>query len=87
MDSGGLRQRDHGPRDLSSRRDSSASDHTEEQRDEISSRRPFTAAPHRTRDEGHTGSVVLIVVLTLALATLIFRRIYLAQEYKFDYEL
>lgn len=80
--SAGLRQREHGPRDLS-RRDS---DHAEEQ-SEISSRRPFAAAPHRTQDEGHAGSAVLIVVLTLALATLIFRRIYLAQEYKFDYEL
>lgn len=79
----GLRQRERGPRDLSSRRDS---DHSEEQ-SEISSRRPFAAAPHRTQDEGHAGSAVLIVVLTLALATLIFRRIYLAQEYKFDYEL
>ncbi|XP_041109637.1 ubiquitin-conjugating enzyme E2 J1 isoform X2 [Polyodon spathula] len=35
----------------------------------------------------HVGLAVLIVVLTLALATLIFRRIYLASEYKFDYEL
>ncbi|RXM33934.1 Ras-related GTP-binding protein D [Acipenser ruthenus] len=35
----------------------------------------------------HVGLAVLIVVLTLALAALIFRRIYLASEYKFDYEL
>nr|XP_057926440.1 ubiquitin-conjugating enzyme E2 J1 [Doryrhamphus excisus] len=47
----------------------------------------FMAATHQPRDESHTGSVVLIVVLTFALAALIFRRIYLAHEYKFDYEL
>ncbi|KAE8602922.1 hypothetical protein XENTR_v10014174 [Xenopus tropicalis] len=35
----------------------------------------------------NTGSAVLIVVLTLALAALIFRRIYLANDYIFDYEL
>ncbi|XP_063297387.1 ubiquitin-conjugating enzyme E2 J1 [Pelobates fuscus] len=35
----------------------------------------------------NTGSAVLIVVLTLALAALIFRRIYLANDYTFDYEL
>lgn len=82
-----LRQREHGPKDFSSRRDSPQQTVVEEQRDGISSRRPFTPAPHHTRDEGHAGSAVLIVVLTLALAMLIFRRIYLAQEYKFDYEL
>ncbi|XP_061098081.1 ubiquitin-conjugating enzyme E2 J1 isoform X2 [Conger conger] len=48
---------------------------------------PFPAAPHPPQDPGHTGSAVLIVLLTLALAALIFRRIYLANEYKFDYEL
>ncbi|XP_057208719.1 ubiquitin-conjugating enzyme E2 J1 isoform X1 [Triplophysa rosa] len=50
----------------------------------------FTASPvaqQPPQDTGHTGSVVLIVLLTLALAALIFRRIYLANEYKFDYEL
>ncbi|XP_029903250.1 ubiquitin-conjugating enzyme E2 J1 [Myripristis murdjan] len=45
------------------------------------------AAAHQPRDGSHAGSTVLIVVLTLALAALIFRRIYLAHEYKFDYEL
>ncbi|KAG8444769.1 hypothetical protein GDO86_009805 [Hymenochirus boettgeri] len=35
----------------------------------------------------HTGSAVLIVVLTLALAALLFRRLYLANDYIFDYEL
>ncbi|XP_039603929.1 ubiquitin-conjugating enzyme E2 J1 isoform X2 [Polypterus senegalus] len=35
----------------------------------------------------HLGSAILIVLLTLALAALIFRRVYLANEYKFDYEL
>ncbi|XP_067272879.1 ubiquitin-conjugating enzyme E2 J1 [Pseudorasbora parva] len=44
-------------------------------------------APHPPQDTSHTGSAVLIVLLTLALAALIFRRIYLAHEYKFDYEL
>ncbi|XP_070781821.1 ubiquitin-conjugating enzyme E2 J1 [Enoplosus armatus] len=51
------------------------------------SRPAFVPAPHQPQDESHAGSVVLIVVLTLALAALIFRRIYLAHEYKFDYEL
>ncbi|XP_062267107.1 ubiquitin-conjugating enzyme E2 J1 [Platichthys flesus] len=51
------------------------------------SRPVFPAAPLQPQVESHAGSVVLIVVLTLALAALIFRRIYLAQEYKFDYEL
>lgn len=37
--------------------------------------------------ESHTGSAVLIVLLTLALAALIFRRIYLAQDYKLDFDL
>lgn len=45
------------------------------------------AAARQPQDGSHTGSAVLIVVLTLALAALIFRRIYLAHEYKFDYEL
>ncbi|XP_056150862.1 ubiquitin-conjugating enzyme E2 J1 [Lampris incognitus] len=47
----------------------------------------FAPAPHQPQNGSRAGSVVLIVVLTLALAALIFRRIYLAQEYKFDYEL
>ncbi|KTG03350.1 hypothetical protein cypCar_00014522 [Cyprinus carpio] len=50
----------------------------------------FTASPAAqlpAQDTSHTGSAVLIVLLTLALAALIFRRIYLAHEYKFDYEL
>ncbi|CAN9507579.1 unnamed protein product [Ophioblennius macclurei] len=50
--------------------------------------RPALVPPPRPlQDESHTGSAVLIVVLTLALATLIFRRIYLANEYRFDYDL
>ncbi|XP_062857197.1 ubiquitin-conjugating enzyme E2 J1 [Trichomycterus rosablanca] len=48
---------------------------------------PAFAAPAAQQEEGHTGSAVLIVLLTLALAALVFRRIYLAQDYKFDYEL
>ncbi|KAM9840734.1 ubiquitin-conjugating enzyme E2 J1 [Aulostomus maculatus] len=51
------------------------------------SRPAFIAAPRQPQEESHAGSVMLIVVLTLALAALIFRRIYLAHEYKFDYEL
>ncbi|NXA45298.1 UB2J1 enzyme, partial [Nothocercus julius] len=35
-------------------------------------------------DMNHTGSTVLIILLTLALTALIFRRIYLANEYKFE---
>ncbi|XP_026050758.1 ubiquitin-conjugating enzyme E2 J1-like isoform X1 [Carassius auratus] len=45
------------------------------------------AAQLPPQDPSHTGSAILIVLLTLALAALIFRRIYLAHEYKFDYEL
>lgn len=48
------------------------------------SRTPFT--PHQPPDS-HTGSAVLIVLLTLALAALIFRRIYLAQDYRLDLDL
>lgn len=40
-----------------------------------------------TGDASNTGSTLLIVLLTLALAALIFRRIYLANDYIFDYEL
>ncbi|XP_071391096.1 ubiquitin-conjugating enzyme E2 J1 isoform X2 [Centroberyx affinis] len=47
----------------------------------------FAAAARPPQDASRAGSAVLIVVLTLALAALIFRRIYLANEYKFDYEL
>ncbi|XP_029281255.1 ubiquitin-conjugating enzyme E2 J1 [Cottoperca gobio] len=54
---------------------------------EPASRPLFAPTPRQPHDESNAGSVVLIVVLTLALAALIFRRIYLAQEYKFDYEL
>ncbi|KAF6365584.1 ubiquitin conjugating enzyme E2 J1 [Rhinolophus ferrumequinum] len=43
--------------------------------------------PPRENQTDHGGSAVLIVVLTLALAALIFRRIYLANEYIFDFEL
>ncbi|XP_036987104.2 ubiquitin-conjugating enzyme E2 J1 isoform X3 [Artibeus jamaicensis] len=41
----------------------------------------------RDNHTDHGGSAVLIVILTLALAALIFRRIYLANEYVFDFEL
>ncbi|XP_070306230.1 ubiquitin-conjugating enzyme E2 J1 isoform X3 [Odocoileus virginianus] len=58
-----------------------------------SQRRP-SASPDTTQGQqprgnhtDHGGSAVLIVVLTLALAALIFRRIYLANEYIFDFEL
>uniref|UniRef100_A0A3Q0R3K3 Ubiquitin-conjugating enzyme E2 J1 n=1 Tax=Amphilophus citrinellus TaxID=61819 RepID=A0A3Q0R3K3_AMPCI len=56
------------------------------QREPAASRAAFTPA-HQPQDESHTGSAILIIVLTLALAALIFRRIYLAHEYKFDYDL
>ncbi|XP_041815140.1 ubiquitin-conjugating enzyme E2 J1 [Chelmon rostratus] len=61
----------------------------QEQRDgrDPASRPAFAPPPRQPQEESHAGSAVLIVVLTLALAALIFRRIYLAQEYKFDYEL
>ncbi|CDQ98822.1 unnamed protein product [Oncorhynchus mykiss] len=48
---------------------------------------PHTATPQPPQNASHTGSVVLIMVLALLLAALIFRRIYLTNEYKFDYEL
>ncbi|KAF3702509.1 Ubiquitin-conjugating enzyme E2 J1 [Channa argus] len=51
------------------------------------SRPVSTPAPFQQQVDSHAGSAVLIVVLTLALAALIFRRIYLAHDYKFDYEL
>ncbi|KAM4522313.1 ubiquitin-conjugating enzyme E2 J1 [Odontesthes bonariensis] len=47
----------------------------------------FVPAPHQPQDQSHAGSVALIVVLTLALAALIFRRIYLVNEFKFNYDL
>lgn len=43
--------------------------------------------PPRTNHTENGGSAMLIVILTLALAALIFRRIYLANEYMFDSEL
>ncbi|KAK7907521.1 hypothetical protein WMY93_016133 [Mugilogobius chulae] len=49
------------------------------------SRAAFTGP--RPAADSHTGSAVLIVLLTLALATLIFRRIYLAQDYRLDLDL
>ncbi|XP_063078939.1 ubiquitin-conjugating enzyme E2 J1 [Engraulis encrasicolus] len=45
------------------------------------------AAAQPVADGSQTGSAVLIVLLTLALTALIFRRIYLANDYRFDYEL
>ncbi|XP_041951357.1 ubiquitin-conjugating enzyme E2 J1 [Alosa sapidissima] len=47
----------------------------------------FPAAAQPPADGSQAGSAVLIVLLTLALTALIFRRIYLANDYKFDYEL
>ncbi|XP_029353033.1 ubiquitin-conjugating enzyme E2 J1 [Echeneis naucrates] len=54
---------------------------------EPTNRPAFALTARPPQDQSYAGSVVLIVVLTLALAALIFRRIYLANEYKFDYEL
>ncbi|XP_012665397.1 ubiquitin-conjugating enzyme E2 J1 [Otolemur garnettii] len=54
-----------------------------------SSTSPDVTQGQQPRDNhtDHGGSAVLIVILTLALAALIFRRIYLANEYIFDFEL
>ncbi|KAM6992730.1 ubiquitin-conjugating enzyme E2 J1 [Tautogolabrus adspersus] len=54
---------------------------------DAASRPAFPPALRQQQEDIHTGSAVLIVLLTLALAALIFRRIYLANEYKFDFEL
>ncbi|CAJ1077508.1 ubiquitin-conjugating enzyme E2 J1 [Xyrichtys novacula] len=76
-------------RPLSPRQRRAQQQNQQGQRDgrEPASRPAFAPAPRQQQDESHTGSAVLIVLLTLALAALIFRRIYLAQEYKFDFEL
>ncbi|KAG9493244.1 hypothetical protein GDO78_001250 [Eleutherodactylus coqui] len=42
---------------------------------------------HHAVNGSNTGSAILIVVLTFALAALLFRRLYLANEYIFDYDL
>ncbi|XP_028295977.1 ubiquitin-conjugating enzyme E2 J1 isoform X2 [Gouania willdenowi] len=55
-------------------------------REPAANRAAFVPANRQHQDESHAGSAALILVLTLALAVLIFRRIYLAQEYKFDYD-
>ncbi|XP_028653374.1 ubiquitin-conjugating enzyme E2 J1 isoform X1 [Erpetoichthys calabaricus] len=47
----------------------------------------YPQGQHQADRTNHLGSAILIVLLTLALAALIFRRVYLANEYKFDYEL
>ncbi|KAJ8397624.1 hypothetical protein AAFF_G00436230 [Aldrovandia affinis] len=61
---------------------------TSEDQDSVETAQTEQEEAAQAPSEGsHTGSAVLIVVLTLALAALIFRRIYLANEYKFDYEL
>uniref|UniRef100_UPI00398E71C9 ubiquitin-conjugating enzyme E2 J1 n=1 Tax=Pristiophorus japonicus TaxID=55135 RepID=UPI00398E71C9 len=53
-------------------------------------RRPTSQSYSQVRRPANTsqiGSTVLIVVLTLVLTALIFRRLYMANEYRFDYEL
>ncbi|XP_032876749.1 ubiquitin-conjugating enzyme E2 J1 [Amblyraja radiata] len=60
-----------------------------QQQQQQQTRRP-TSSYSQVRQPTNTnqiGSTILIVVLTLALAALIFRRIYMANEYRFDYEL
>ncbi|KAM4693116.1 ubiquitin-conjugating enzyme E2 J1-like [Discoglossus pictus] len=47
----------------------------------------LTQVQQHAVDGSNTGSAVLIVVLSLALAALIFRRIYLVNDYIFDYEI
>ncbi|XP_069582470.1 ubiquitin-conjugating enzyme E2 J1 [Ranitomeya imitator] len=42
---------------------------------------------HHAANGSNTGSAILIVLLTFALAALLFRRLYLANEYIFDYDL
>lgn len=76
-------------RPLSPRQRRSQQHSQQGQRDgrEASNRPAFAAAARQPQEESHAGSAVLILVLTLALAALIFRRIYLAHEYKFDYEI
>ncbi|XP_031437304.1 ubiquitin-conjugating enzyme E2 J1 [Clupea harengus] len=79
------------PSNSSSRSLSPRQRRAQQQGQEQPPRRPafpaFPAAPQAPADGSHTGSVVLIVLLTLALTALIFRRVYLANDYKFDYEL
>ncbi|XP_078398540.1 ubiquitin-conjugating enzyme E2 J1 isoform X2 [Cetorhinus maximus] len=48
---------------------------------------PSYTQVRRPANTNQIGSTVLIVILTLALAALIFRRIYMSNEYRFDYEL
>ncbi|XP_068199307.1 ubiquitin-conjugating enzyme E2 J1 [Antennarius striatus] len=73
-------------RPISPRQRRAQQHHQREGRD-AASRLTFPPAPRPPHQESHTGSALLIVVLALALAVLILRRIYLAQDYKFDYEL
>ncbi|XP_068609893.1 ubiquitin-conjugating enzyme E2 J1 [Brachionichthys hirsutus] len=61
--------------------------HNQREGREAASRPTFPPAPRQANEESRAGSALVIMVLALALAVLIFRRIYLAQEYKFDYEL
>lgn len=56
-------------------------------REPAASRALFNPAPHHPQNQSYAGSAVLILVLTLALAVLIVRRIYSANEYKFNYDL
>ncbi|XP_077408611.1 ubiquitin-conjugating enzyme E2 J1 isoform X2 [Vanacampus margaritifer] len=61
--------------------------HAQRDNREAPNRPPLIAGVHEPQDDSHAGCAMLIVVLSLILAALIFRRIYLAHEYKFDYEL
>ncbi|XP_029966480.1 ubiquitin-conjugating enzyme E2 J1 [Salarias fasciatus] len=62
-----------------------------QQRGETAARGPASAPPPRPpgppREQSQAGSAALIVLLTLALAALVFRRLYLANEYRFHYDL
>ncbi|XP_049612002.1 ubiquitin-conjugating enzyme E2 J1 [Syngnathus scovelli] len=60
--------------------------HAQRDNREAPNRPPLIAGVHEAQDESHAGSAMLIVVLSLILAALIFRRIYLAHDYKFEYD-
>ncbi|EHB05889.1 Ubiquitin-conjugating enzyme E2 J1 [Heterocephalus glaber] len=61
----------------------------QQQNQRRSSMSPDVIQGQQPRDNhmDHGGSGILIVILTLALAALIFRRMYMANEYIFDFEL
>ncbi|CAF88696.1 unnamed protein product, partial [Tetraodon nigroviridis] len=83
----GVRRREHVPREPSHAPHPRVAEEQPEEQRGGASRQPSPAPPQPTGPQSHAGSALLIVGLTLALATLVFRRIYLAQDYKLDYDL